>query len=87
MKRVGKPLCQIYLIYVARRDMFEALFRQIIQEGIDTGAFHPVDVKLFVRMILGAHNWVGVWYRNTGPLTGEDIAVQMSEWFLAALRT
>ncbi len=72
--------------YIQRRDRFEALLRHIIQQGIDTGEFQPVDVKLFVRMILGAHNWVGVWYRADGPLSGEDIARQMAEWFLTALR-
>jgi TetR/AcrR family transcriptional regulator, cholesterol catabolism regulator len=71
--------------YVLRRDHFEELFRTLIQEGVDSGDFSPVDVKLFVRMILGAHNWVGVWYREDGPLTGEDIAQQMADWFIAAL--
>jgi AcrR family transcriptional regulator len=71
--------------YIMRRDRFEAFFRQVIQEGIDKGEFRPVDVKLFVRMMLGAHNWVGVWYRDSGSLSGEDIAHQMADWFMAAL--
>jgi AcrR family transcriptional regulator len=73
--------------YVMRRDRFESLFRTIIQEGVTAGEFHAADVKLYVRMILGAQNWVGVWYRANGPLSGHDIAAQMSEWFLAALKT
>lgn len=72
--------------YIMRRDRFEKLFRQLIQEGITKGEFKPVDVKLFVRMILGAHNWVGVWYRSGGALTGQQIADQMADWFLAALK-
>jgi len=72
--------------YVLRRDHFEQLFRQIIGAGIEQGLFKSVDIKLFVRMVLGAHNWVGVWYRNDGPLRGEDIAVAMADWFLAALK-
>lgn len=73
--------------YVMRRDRFESLFRAIVQEGVDAGAFYSADVKLFVRMILGAQNWVGVWYRDSGPLSGQEIAAQMSDWFLAALAT
>jgi AcrR family transcriptional regulator len=73
--------------YVMRRDRFESLFRALIQEGVDAGAFHSADVKLFVRMILGSQNWVGVWYRDSGPLSGQEIAAQMSDWFLAALAT
>lgn len=78
-------LPQIREAYVRRRDQFEKLFRHIIQEGIDQGAFKPVEVKLFVRMMLGSHNWVGVWYREGGPLKGEDIAQNMADWFLCAL--
>jgi TetR/AcrR family transcriptional regulator, cholesterol catabolism regulator len=78
-------LPQIREAYVRRRDAFEKLFRHIIQEGIDQGAFQPVEVKLFVRMMLGSHNWVGVWYRDGGPLKGEHIAEQMADWFLCAL--
>lgn len=71
--------------YVKRRDRFEHSFREIVQQGIDQGVFRPVDVKLFVRMMLGAHNWVGVWYREGRGLTGQDIADQMADWFLTAL--
>lgn len=72
--------------YTARRDRFEKDFRKIIQEGIDKGVFCPVDVKLFVRMILGAQNWVGVWYRPDGALSGQDIADQMAALFISALK-
>lgn len=73
-------------VYIARRDEFEKLFRHIIQEGIEQGMFHVEDYKLFVRMMLGAHNWVGVWYKDSGALSGQDIATRMTEWFLAALQ-
>lgn len=73
-------------VYTARRDRFEKDFRKIIQEGIEKGIFCPIDVNLFVRMILGAQNWVGVWYRPEGALTGQDIADQMASWFISALK-
>lgn len=72
--------------YTARRDRFEKDFRKIIQEGIEKGVFYEVDVKLFVRMILGAQNWVGVWYRPDGALSGQEIADQMATWFINALK-
>ncbi|RMF77656.1 MAG: hypothetical protein D6737_17095, partial [Chloroflexi bacterium] len=72
--------------FFARRDDFEALYRRVIQNGIDTGAFRPVDVGIFTKTMLGAHNWVGVWYRDGGRLTGEAIAQQMAEIFLRALK-
>jgi AcrR family transcriptional regulator len=77
---------EIREVYVQRRDHFEGLFRRIVQEGIAKGEFAKVDVKLFVKMVLGAHNWVGVWFRPEGTLTGEEVADQMATWFLAALK-
>lgn len=72
--------------YTAHRDKFEKNLRKIVQEGVEKGVFCPVDVKLFVRMILGAQNWVGVWYRPEGTLTGQEIADQMATWFIKALK-
>jgi AcrR family transcriptional regulator len=72
--------------FFARRDAFENLFRQVIREGVESGAFRPVDVPVFTRMMLGAHNWVGVWFRPNGRLTGEEIADMMADAFLRALR-
>lgn len=71
--------------FFKRRDTFEQLFRLVIVNGIESGAFRPVDVPIFVKMILGANNWVGVWYRPDGRLDGEAIAERMTDYFLSAL--
>lgn len=60
--------------FFARRDQFEELFRAVVREGVENGSFRPVDVAICVKTLLGAQNWVGVWYRPTGRLTGEQIA-------------
>lgn len=72
--------------FIARRDQFERLFRAVIQEGIERGLFCPVDVPIFVKTLLGAHNWVGVWYRPDGRLNGDEIADRMADTFLRALQ-
>jgi len=72
--------------FFARRDEFENLFRRVIREGIDKGVFRPVDVAIFTKTILGAHNWVGVWYRPDGRLSGQQIADMMADSFLRALK-
>jgi TetR/AcrR family transcriptional regulator, cholesterol catabolism regulator len=72
--------------FFTQRDHFEALFQQVVQQGIEAGEFRPVDVPIFVKTMLGAHNWVAVWYRQGGRLDGEAIAATMSETFLRALR-
>ncbi len=72
--------------FFARRDEFELLFRHVIRQGIDSGEFRPVDVPIFTKTLLGAHNWVGVWYKPNGRLDGAGIAERTADYFLAALR-
>lgn len=68
------------------RDKFEALFRYTVREGIQNGDFRAVDPAIFAKMMLGANNWVAVWYKDGGRLTGEAIADMVAENFLASLR-
>jgi AcrR family transcriptional regulator len=71
--------------YLAQRDQFEGLYRQVIKEGVAQGSFKPVDVGIFTRTLLGASNWVSVWYRPEGRLKGADIADAFADIFLSAL--
>lgn len=68
------------------RDNFEEYFRKIVRDGIAAGEFREVDVPLFVKTMLGAQNWVGVWYREGGRLDGITIADHIADNFLRALK-
>ncbi len=72
--------------FFKRRDTFEQLFRQVVGEGVRSGEFRDVDVPIFVKMLLGANNWVGVWYRPDGRLDGEAIAARITDYCLSALQ-
>lgn len=72
--------------FFQQRDYFENLFRQIIHEGIHAGEFRPVDAAIAAKAMLGAHNWVGVWFKPGGRLSGPEIAEHMSDLFLTSLR-
>lgn len=71
--------------FFAQRDYFESLFRQVVEEGIKSGCFREVDAAIFTKAMLGAHNWVGVWYKHSGRLEGVEIADNMVDYFLTAL--
>jgi AcrR family transcriptional regulator len=71
--------------FFVRRDYFEELFRRVLREGIERGEFKAVNVPIFVKMMLGAQNWVGVWYRSSGKLSGEQIATVFADSFLDGL--
>jgi AcrR family transcriptional regulator len=72
--------------FLRRRDEFERSYRQVIEQGIAAGEFRAVDAGIFTKAMLGAHNWISVWYRPDGRLSGPQIASLMSDTFLAALR-
>ena len=72
--------------FFARRDYFEGLFRNVLQAGIDCGEFRDVDADIVTKAMLGAHNWVGVWFRAGGRLSGEEVADVLVDTWLAALR-
>ena len=72
--------------FFARRDYFESLFHNVLQAGIDAGEFRQVDADIVTKAMLGAHNWVGVWFRAGGRLSGEEVAGMLVDTWLAALR-
>jgi TetR/AcrR family transcriptional regulator, cholesterol catabolism regulator len=71
--------------FFRQRDAFENLFRRVIQDGVAAGEFRAVDSGIVAKAMLGAHNWVGVWYRETGRLSGEQIAAIMADTFITSL--
>ncbi|MFN8420487.1 MAG: TetR/AcrR family transcriptional regulator, partial [Anaerolineae bacterium] len=56
-----------------------------IEEGIASGEFRRVDLSVFVKALLGAHNWISVWYHPQGRLSGAQIADRMADLFLKSL--
>src|SRR5690606_1294325 len=72
--------------YVRQRDTLEGLYRRVIEEGIAAGDFRQVDVGIIVKTVFGALNWVSLWYREGGRLTGPAIADEIAGTVLAALR-
>ena len=71
--------------FFARRDYFESLFRDTVQAGIEAGAFREVDAAIVTRAMLGAHNWVSLWFKEGGRLNGAEVAEVMVDAWLAAL--
>ena len=71
--------------FFERRDYFESLFRNTIKAGIIAGEFRQVDHVIVAKAMLGAHNWIGIWYKDDGRLTGEAISDVMIDTFLTSL--
>ncbi len=71
--------------HIPRRDRFEGLWRDLIQEGIASGVFKPTDPAISARAMLGTMNWTMTWYRPDGPLTMSQISDQLSALLLGGL--
>jgi len=57
----------------ALRDRTEAIWQQVVDEGVQSGELAGLD-PLFVKAALGALNYSVVWYRPRGPLSPAEIA-------------
>jgi AcrR family transcriptional regulator len=66
-------------------DKYLNLWTQLIEEGIASGEFRPVNARLTALAILGSANWVYRWYREGGKLTSEQIAELYAHLFLEGM--
>ena len=67
------------------REHYEERLMQILQDGITSGEFNPVDVKMTVFGFLGMLNWTHQWFSPEGELTSEEIAVILADLALQAV--
>jgi AcrR family transcriptional regulator len=68
-----------------RRDRFERLWRDLIQDGVDQGVFDCRDPSMSGRALLGVLNWTITWYRPEGALAAETISHLFADLFLQGL--
>jgi hypothetical protein len=47
---------------------------QVLDRGAAAGLFHPLDVKLTAYAVIAQCTNVGIWFRDGGRLTLEEIA-------------
>jgi AcrR family transcriptional regulator len=73
--------------HIPRRDRYERLWRDLIQEGLDAEVFCCTDPAMASKALLGVMNWTITWYSTAGTLSPEEIAQQFSEMLLAGLLT
>jgi AcrR family transcriptional regulator len=70
---------------VAWRDAYERIVRDVLDEGVQNGAFQALDRKVGALALLGALNWAAVWWRPDGDLPVDEVARRMADLFLKGL--
>jgi len=71
---------------IAKRDRFDRGLRDLVREGMDTGAFARGDAKLAAFAVLGAVNWIPRWYDPRGPSGSLEIGAAFADLVLDGLR-
>lgn len=71
--------------HIPRRDRFEALWKKIILQGVESGRFRDLNVDQTVKALLGTLNWTITWFDPRGKLSPEQIADQYCELFLQGM--
>ena len=69
-----------------RRDRFEAIWRAVIDEGVEQGYFRTGG-GLVTKGLLGMHNYSYVWIDRDGRLAPEEIADVFCDLVLRGLLT
>jgi AcrR family transcriptional regulator len=59
---------------LSMRDEYEGIIRSIVAEGVESGAFHPGDVKMATFAVLAISNQPAYWFSDSGELTRDDVA-------------
>lgn len=70
---------------VVMRQEYEEMFIEVIAEGVHCGELRTFDPKFAVKPILGALNWMTVWYRTVPGESEENrqqIASNMADFLL-----
>jgi AcrR family transcriptional regulator len=71
---------------VAKRDDYEAMFKQMIRDGIRDGSLRASDVHVASYAILLECTGVALWFDPSGPLTLDEVAELHVELVLGSLQ-
>jgi AcrR family transcriptional regulator len=69
----------------ARRDEYEAAYRDVVRDGIASGVFRAVDAKVAAATLLGALNWTAQWYRPGGGKRPQELGEEMADLLVRGL--
>lgn len=71
--------------FKARRRVLKA-FVDMINDGIETGDFRPVDPRLAAFALIGMGNWTAWWYSAGRERPAEEVAEQFAQMGVQSLR-
>ncbi len=71
---------------IAQRDTYQAIFIELIRDGIRDGSLRASDARVAAYAILLQCTGVALWFDPAGPLTLDEVAELHVELVLGSLR-
>lgn len=73
---------------IALRDQYEQMFADVIDEGRREGLFRDVEPRLATKPVLGALNWINMWYdpERADFATVQRVADEFADFIVNGLR-
>jgi AcrR family transcriptional regulator len=71
--------------YAKLRNDYEAIFKEVVRQGIQENLFKNYDEGFSTRTIMSALNWTHTWYRQDGELSSEEIGQHLAGILLNGL--
>jgi AcrR family transcriptional regulator len=71
--------------YAKLRNDYEAIFKEVVRQGIQENLFKNYDEGFSTRTIMSALNWTHTWYRSDGELSSEEIGQHLAGILLNGL--
>ena len=69
-----------------KRDRYEQIVRDIVEEGITTGEFRDdANVRFAARLVLSAGNWTYAWFKPGGELGPTEIGERFADLLIRGL--
>lgn len=65
-----------------QRDSYQASVEALVSQGVASGVFRQIDVRLTTLAIFGMCNWSYQWYRRDGRLPAQKIADEFIDLLL-----
>jgi TetR/AcrR family transcriptional regulator, cholesterol catabolism regulator len=69
----------------AMRDQYSRIVIEIIERGVESGAFAEVDPQLTALQVFGTCNWAWTWFVPGGRLSATEIADQYCRTLIGGL--
>lgn len=65
--------------YAQSRRRVLSEFTTVVRDGIEAGAFRPLDPRFASLSIIGMLNWMAWWYHPDGDASAETVAEQLAD--------